>query len=242
MLTIIRNTKKVKVILMLKKIAVFVMCIALTCGMCLQADAATYKKGASNWKIKVAQQKLQVLGYSKEKPTGKMTATTNEALKKFQKQYKLGASGNLDDKTYDKLTWVAFAKEGIQKIKGNDVVKVAAKYKGVPYKFGGTTPKAFDCSGYVQYVFKKLNANLPRTADVQALEGIHVTQKQLKPGDLVFFSTYEKGASHVGIYAGSGKFWNASSSKGVILASLSDSHWSSRYYGARRVLVENGQP
>lgn len=82
---------------------------------------------------------------------------------------------------------------------------------------------------------------MPRSADVQVLEGIFVLQKDLKPGDLVFFSTYAPGASHVGIYAGSGKFWSASTSKGVVLSSLQDSYWKSRYYGARRVLIENGE-
>lgn len=195
----------------------------------------------SNWRLKVAQQKLQVLGFSSEKPSGKMTAATTDALKRFQKQHSLNAHGELDDKTYRKLTWEAFNKEGIKNVQGKDVVGKAAKYKGVPYVFGGTTPKGFDCSGYVQYVFKDCKANLPRTADQQALKGVFVTQKQLKAGDLVFFTTYAAGASHVGIYAGSGQFWSASSSKGVILSSLKDEYWKNRYYGARRVLVANGE-
>lgn len=207
----------------------------------LTADAKTYTRGEHDWKIKVAQQKLQTLGYLKEKPSGDLTAATAESLKKFQKSNKLKANGNLDDKTYDKLTWAAFNHEGIKKVKGKDIVKTAAKFKGVPYKFGGTTPKGFDCSGYVQYVFKKQNAELPRSADVQVQKGIFVLQKNLKPGDLVFFSTYEPGASHVGIYAGGGKFWSASTSKGVVLSSMQDSYWKTRYYGARRVLIENGE-
>lgn len=207
------------------------------------ADAKTLKKGDSGWKVKVAQQKLQVLGYSDEKPNGKLTDKTAEGLKKFQKANKLPTNGKLDDKTYSRLTWNAFAaKEGISKIKGSDIVKTASKLKGVPYKFGGTTPKGFDCSGYVQYVFKKEKADLPRSADVQVQKGVFVLQKDLKPGDLVFFSTYEPGASHVGIYAGNGKFWSASTSKGVVLSSLKDSYWKTRYYGARRVLITNGAP
>lgn len=198
-------------------------------------------KAASDWRTKVAQQKLLFLGYSKEKPTGRMSAVTENALKKFQKDNDLKSSGKLDDKTYRKLNWVAFTKEGITKVKGKDIVNAASKHKGVPYVFGGTTPKGFDCSGYVQYVFQKKKAKLPRAADEQALMGIFVTQSQLKPGDLVFFTTYAAGASHVGIYAGDNKFWSATSSKGVALVSLKDSYWKSRYYGARRVLIENGE-
>lgn len=194
----------------------------------------------SNWRLKVAQQKLQVLGFSDERPSGRMTEATSTALKSFQKQHKLKADGELNDATYHKLTWEAFAKEGIPKVKGKEIVSRAAKYKGVPYVFGGTTTKGFDCSGYVQYVFKDCKAKLPRLADEQALQGIFVTQKQLRPGDLVFFTTYAAGASHVGIYAGDGQFWSASSSKGVILSSLKDDYWKQHYYGARRVLITNG--
>lgn len=195
----------------------------------------------SNWRLKVAQQKLQVLGFSDERPSGRMTEATGSALKSFQKQHKLKADGELNDATYHKLTWEAFAKEGIPKVKGKEIVSRAAKYKGVPYVFGGTTTKGFDCSGYVQYVFKDCKAKLPRLADEQALQGIFVTQKQLRPGDLVFFTTYAAGASHVGIYAGDGQFWSASSSKGVMLSSLKDNYWKQRYYGARRVLITNGE-
>lgn len=209
----------------------------------LGAEAKTFKQGDKDWKVKVAQEKLISLGYQKAKASNQLTADCAAALKRYQKEHKLKASGKLDDKTYSSLTWQAFAqKEGIKGLKGKDVVSTAAKYKGVPYKFGGTTTKGFDCSGYVQYVFKQRKANLPRLADAQALQGVFITQKQLKPGDLVFFTTYEAGASHVGIVAGGKKFWHVSSSKGVMLSSLNDSYWKPRYYGARRVLVSNGQP
>lgn len=194
-----------------------------------------------NWRIKVAQQKLQVLGLSSEKPSGRMTEATSTALRSFQKQHKLQSHGRLDDATYRKLTWEAFTREGIAKVQGRDIVSRAAKYKGVPYVFGGTTPKGFDCSGYVQYVFADCKAKLPRLADEQALKGVFVTQRQLRPGDLVFFTTYTAGASHVGIYAGGGKFWSATSSRGIVLSSLQEEYWKSRYYGARRVLIANGE-
>ncbi len=196
---------------------------------------------SSGWRNKVAQKNLKTLGYSSEAPNGKLTDTTKKALERFQKDQGLKTTGELDDATYKKLNWKAFEKTGISNVQGSDVVANASKYKGVPYVFGGTTPKGFDCSGYVQHVFKNMKANLPRLADAQALEGIYVNQSQLKPGDLVFFSTYEPGASHVGIYAGNNQFWNATSSRGVMLSSLKEDYWRTRYYGARRVLVKNGE-
>lgn len=206
------------------------------------AEAKTFKQGDTDWKIKMAQQKLQTLGYQKAQPTNRLTPQAAEALKAFQKAWKLTATGNLDEKTYSRLTWQAFVqKEGIAGVKGSEIVALAAKYKGVPYKFGGSSVKGFDCSGYVQYVFRQKRTELPRSADQQVLKGVFLTQKKLKAGDLVFFTTYEQGASHVGIADGKGRFWHVSSSKGVMLSPLNDSYWKPRYYGARRVLIANGE-
>lgn len=199
------------------------------------------KAPARDWKLTVAQQKLELLGYDVDRKDGRISKDTIEAIKKFQKEHGLKKSGKLDTKTYNKISWEAFKMEGIPDVRGKDIVKTAAKYKGVPYKFGGTTPKGFDCSAYVQYVFGRHDAKLPRTADAQVLDGIFVLKSKLKPGDLVFFSTYASGASHVGIYAGSGKFWSASTSRGVVLDSLDTGYWKEHYYGARRVLIENGE-
>lgn len=199
------------------------------------AASTPLKVGDKGWKVKVAQQKLNIIGINTE-ITGSFSANTERALKDFQKKHKLKVTGLLDDTTYQKVINAAFEKEGIRGVSGKEIITTAAKYKGVPYKFGGTTPKAFDCSGYVQYVFAQHKAKLPRMADAQCLEGIFVLKKDLREGDLVFFTTYEPGASHVGIYAGKDKFWNASS-HGVMLSSLKEKYWSERYYGARRVLA-----
>ena len=201
---------------------------------------AVYEVGDSGWKVREAQRKLRLLGYEVEDQQGHFTKEMSRQLKKFQRHAKLKADGKLDEKTYEALGWGVFDKTGIQKIQARDILSTAARYKGVPYYFGGTTPRGFDCSGYVQYVFRQRGAQLTRTADTQFLEGMSLRKSQLKPGDLVFFSTYEAGASHVGIYAGNGQFWNATSSRGVMLCQLNDSYWGPRYYGARRVLATNG--
>ena len=107
---------------------------------------------------------------------------------------------------------------------------------GVSYKMGGTTTKGFDCSGFTTYVFKKLGMSLPRVSSAQYKMGTSVAKKDLRAGDLVFFNTSGRGVSHVGIYIGGGKFAHSSTSRGVIVTSLSQSYFAKRYVGAKRVM------
>lgn len=116
------------------------------------------------------------------------------------------------------------------------LLTTARKYIGVPYQFGGDTPKAFDCSGYLQYVFAQNGMKLPRTADLQYKLGQSMSAGKLEAGDLVFFTTYEPGASHCGIYLGQGEFIHASSSKGVRIDKLNDSYWKTKYYGGKHIV------
>lgn len=118
----------------------------------------------------------------------------------------------------------------------SEIEGTAKSYLGTPYVWAGTTPSGFDCSGYIQYVFKQHGINLPRTTAQQFNVGTSVSKANLQKGDLVFFETYKKGPSHVGIYLGNGQFINASSSKGVSIASINSSYWSERYLGAKRIL------
>ncbi len=115
------------------------------------------------------------------------------------------------------------------------IVEHALSFVGAPYVFGGTTKKGFDCSGFSQYVFAESDISIPRTSYVQFASGVAVSKNNLLPGDLVFFTTYAKGASHVGIYVGGGRFVHADNPHvGVTVTSLSNSYYSSHYLGARR--------
>lgn len=117
-----------------------------------------------------------------------------------------------------------------------ELIQVASQYKGIPYRYGGTTTAGFDCSGYTSYVFKQLGISLPRTSGGQYGIGTAVSKSDLQVGDLVFFNTSGKGVSHVGIYIGDNNFIHSSTSKGVSVASIYDPYyWGKRYIGAKRV-------
>lgn len=161
------------------------------------------------------------------------TAITSEVKhKKGKASAPQGLTFKKKGKTYKGL------EIGHQPISGNvkEVLTYANTFTGVPYKFGGTTPAGFDCSGYIRYVFQKIGYDLPRQADEQYTVGKKVEKSNLQPGDLVFFETYEPGISHSGIYIGDGQFISATSSSGVAVADIDDSYWGPRYVGAKRVL------
>jgi cell wall-associated NlpC family hydrolase len=117
----------------------------------------------------------------------------------------------------------------------SSIVDRALSLQGTSYVFGGTNKSGFDCSGFTKYVFSGSGISLPRTSYDQFASGTPISKDNLQPGDLVFFTTYAKGASHVGIYIGGGRFVHASNpSSGVKTSGVSDSFYGPRYLGARR--------
>ncbi|MHB8733396.1 MAG: C40 family peptidase [bacterium] len=114
------------------------------------------------------------------------------------------------------------------------VVRLALRYLGRPYQWSGIGQRGFDCSGLVVRVFNTLGMALPHSSSGQYQAGTPVPAALLGPGDLVFFHTYTSGPSHVGIYLGAGRFIHASVSRGVIVSSMNEPYYRSRYLGARR--------
>ena len=110
--------------------------------------------------------------------------------------------------------------------KGPQAVSIGMQYLGVPYVWGGSSTKGFDCSGFVMYVYGKLGVSLPHSSRMMYGYGTPVSRSQLQPGDLVFFFSP---IHHVGIYIGGGQMVNATGNK-VQISSI----WSS-YVGARRI-------
>lgn len=117
------------------------------------------------------------------------------------------------------------------------IIADAMSHLGIPYHWGGSTADGFDCSGFIQYLFARAGLEIPRQAKNQIRVGEEVAVEDLQPGDLVFFRTYARYASHVGIYIGEGDFLHASSGEGeVTITPLFKRYYANRYLGARRVL------
>jgi peptidoglycan DL-endopeptidase CwlO len=213
----------------------------LTLGISTHAEAAALKKGANGGAVYDLQSRLVALGYNPGEVDGVYGQATITAVERFQRDFGLESDGIVGDETRRAIEDAAARSQIVSRgtsarslVPG--IIATSKRYLGVPYVFGGEDPSGFDCSGFVQYVFGKQGIDLPRTADVQYGLGAAVSKSNLQPGDLVFFSTYLPGPSHVGIYLGNGQFINAQSSKGVAIANMSSNYWGSRYVGAKRVL------
>jgi peptidoglycan DL-endopeptidase CwlO len=113
-----------------------------------------------------------------------------------------------------------------------EVVPIALRYLGVPYRWGGASPSGFDCSGFTMYVYGKIGISLPHYVSWQYRYGSPVSRSQLAPGDLVFFN----GLGHVGIYIGGGRFVHAPHTGDVVkISSIWDSWYASTWVGGRRL-------
>lgn len=121
------------------------------------------------------------------------------------------------------------------------VLSNARDYLGVPYRLGGTTTRAFDCSGFVQKVYKSVGIDLPRTAREQYKVGREVERDEISHGDLVFFKNYSSYPSHVGIYIGDNYFIHASiKNRKVRIDSLDETYYRKRFIGAKRLIEAEG--
>ncbi len=116
---------------------------------------------------------------------------------------------------------------------GDEAVRIAKSYIGVPYVWGGTTPKGFDCSGFVQYVYRQMGISINRVAADQANNGYYVAKEDLQPGDLVFFKKAGRAIHHVGMYVGNGQYIHApSTGRSICIENMTRSD----YYTARRIV------
>lgn len=208
------------------------------------SSSGTLKQGMRGSAITDLQKNLKSLNYPIGTVDGAFGPNTLQAVKAFQRDNGLCIDGIAGAKTIEAIknklngktsTPVNRGETTTTQTKVQSVITTAKSFIGVPYATAGTSPSGFDCSGYTQYVMSKNGMSIPRTAATQFTKGTGINRSDLKAGDFVFFQTYKAGASHVGIYIGNNSFIHASSS-GVMISSLSNSYWSPRYIGARRII------
>ena len=124
----------------------------------------------------------------------------------------------------------SFATPAVANDWGDRLVSRAMKYLGTPYRYGGTTPAGFDCSGFVYYLYGAVfGQNIPRMPHDMAREGTPVAQSDLKRGDLVFFG-HRGTFTHVGIYAGNGQFVHATHRGSPVMVTALDADYYRQNY------------
>lgn len=197
---------------------------------------ASFERGDDGQEVMAIQKRLVELNYTITSIDGSFGPETENAIRKFQADRGLEVDGIVGANTYR-----ALMNKDIPPNRGRSsvirrILSTAYSVIGTPYVFGGTTPYGFDCSGFTQYAFASAGISIPRTADNQLYYGRSIPVSDLRVGDLVFFTTYEPGASHCGIYVGDGNFIHAGTSTGVTVAPAFTGYWGARYYGACRIL------
>jgi len=168
---------------------------------------------------------------------GPYLAKTSDAATK-QKGLPAPSASSSSSGTASKTDTTAQSAPATPTTMGAKIVVEAMKYIGTPYVWGGTSPRGFDCSGFMLYSVRQATGKqLPRSTYDQVGAGVYVAKENLQPGDLVFFAnTYGVGVTHAGIYLTGGRFIHAENEgTGVVISSINDGYYRTKYYSARRI-------
>ncbi|WP_456278692.1 C40 family peptidase [Bacillus sp. AK128] len=223
-----------------------------------QFTSSKLLSGDKGTQVAQVQEKLKKLGYYSYSVDGVFGPLTKDAIANYQQRNGMTANGiagvttlkhlfanqNVKGKTIVSKKLDVKGKTIVTKKVKNDtyhsvdasILGVATQFIGTPYKWGGTSPSGFDCSGFLQYVYSQKGISIPRT--VSDIWNFAVSVAKPSVGDVVFFQTYKKGPSHAGIYLGDGKFIH-SGSKGVTISKMGTSYWQQRYLGSKRIVQYN---
>ncbi|HHY73481.1 MAG TPA: hypothetical protein GX497_09700 [Bacillus bacterium] len=200
---------------------------------------ATIRHGHVGSSVRALQKSLKKAGYYPYAIDGIYGNQTEAAVRTFQLHTGISVDGIAGNKTLEALSeFIANETIPVQVLKDGHLldgtfIRQALHLIGSPYKWGGATPNGFDCSGFIKYVFSKKGIHIPRT--IQEIWNSSFEVEKPSIGDLVFFETYKPGPSHAGIYIGDGRFIHSGTSKGVTISKLSQSYWSERYLGSKRI-------
>lgn len=209
--------------------------VLLLTGISNFANAALMR-GYTDKEVRKVQIELLRRGYYITETDSIFGPETEAAVRLFQQHNDLPVDGIVDTKTY----WALFSRnknvDATYDARAMVIMDAAISMLGVPYVFGGESRWGIDCSAFVQKVYSAAGVAVERTADRQYEQGIKISRDEVRPGDLLFYTTYESGASHVGIYIGNGQFIQAGSSTGVTISNAFKGYWGKRYYGACRYL------
>ncbi|MFB6468081.1 NlpC/P60 family protein [Cytobacillus sp. Hz8] len=191
----------------------------------IEADKQEVTKELANAKTKLKDQQnqlaLQQVQQVQQATSAQSSQSQTQVVQKVQQSFVDNSSQSTLSSNVNKQTDLSTA---------NKLIAVAKQYLGVPYVWGGTTPKGFDCSGFTSYVYRSIGISLPRVSSAQQNVGTRISPSQVQPGDLVFMGNP---AYHVGIYIGGGQFIHAPHTGDVVrIASYNPSSFSS----AARVL------
>ena len=203
--------------------------------------------GSKGAEVLTLQKDLATLGFYSGKITGTYGPVTLKAVVSYQASVKLPDHGYVGPLTKAALARslsenpqpISLVSRGGISGTANAVIGLALKYQGAAYVWGGNSPSTgFDCSGFVQWIYGQYGVNLPRTTFAQWNAGAHVSLAQLKPGDLVFFTTEGVFANHVGLYLGGGAFISATvPGQGVKIQSLHNPYWNGAFDGGVSVIL-----
>jgi cell wall-associated NlpC family hydrolase len=151
------------------------------------------------------------------RPSGHFGPRTRAAVKRFQHRHGLHRTGRVGYPTWRALgvrsssssRVASRSSSAVATNRNATVLRIAALQRGKPYRYGARGPRAFDCSGFVGYVYGKAGVRLPRTSGAIRVKARRISAAQARPGDLVFVQ-HRGRVSHVAIYAGRGLWWEAS--------------------------------
>ncbi len=150
--------------------------------------------------------------------------------------YSEKGGSNIEDAHWLQYKYAIIANTEVETLTNVPLLKKIDEWWGTKYCLGGESKDCTDCSGFSGTIFREVyNTQLPRTASDQYGVCDKIAVSDLKEGDLVFFHTYRRQISHVGVYIGNNKFVHASTSEGVTISDLNDNYWQPRFIAAGRV-------